>query len=333
LEFSVIIPVSHSGHFLRNALRSLRNQNYPHNCFEVLVAANSNDQVAREIVESESAATEFDTHYISCSLSTRSARLNAACSVAGGSILVFADDDCIFLPDWLQKIHDVFKREPDLGVIGGQDELAEKGSTFDLGLDHVLNSFLGSGGLRLRKRIRLGKYYPKLWNMAVPRNVAHEAAFGARDGILHIFNESLVVHEDVDLANRIEQLGKRILFVPELRIKHCRDTTVGSFVRRNFNMARVCRRLGIQQFPHLVLSIWVITLPLLIGFSVVFEPLRNVLSICMGAYVLLLIAAGAKSLVRSKKINLLVIVPTLLVCLHFSRGMGYLLPWRNHERI
>jgi hypothetical protein len=42
----------------------------------------------------------------------------------------------------------VIAREPGVGIIGGMDEIETDGSAFDLALDHVLQSFLGSGGLR-----------------------------------------------------------------------------------------------------------------------------------------------------------------------------------------
>lgn len=327
LEFSIILPVCHGGSFLRNALISLHDLAYPPNSFEVLVAADENDRISRKTVESESADVGYDIHYVAAPSSNRSAKLNSACSVARGRVLVFADDDCMFFPDWLQKIHNAFEREPDAGVVGGLDELMKSGSAFDLGLDYVLNSFLGTGGVRRGSGFRVGKYYPKLWNMAIPRKVALKASLNGRNGVLHVFKESLIVNEDVDLGERIEQLGRRIVFAPDVRVKHCRDTTFGSFVRRNFTMARICRRLGLQQFPHIILAACALSLLTLALSSFFFEPLRKIFLICSGGYTLLLITGGIRAFLCTKKKLLLAIVPSLLVGLHFARGLGYLFPW------
>ena len=293
------------------------------------MAGTNHDKEAKNIVQAERARSKFDMFYVGCPDSNRSKKLNAACRLAHGRVLVFADDDCIFFPDWLQKIHNAFEQEPDAGVVGGLDELMKSGSAFDLGLDYVLNSFLGTGGVRRGSGFRVGKYYPKLWNMAVPRKVALDVSLNGKNGVLHVFNESLIVNEDVDLGERIEQVGSRIVFAPDVRVKHCRDTTFGSFVQRNFNMARICRRLGLQQFPHIILAACTLSLLALALSSFFFEPLRKMFLICLGGYTLLLITGGIRGFLCTKKKLLIAIVPSLLVGLHFARGLGYLFPWPN----
>ena len=57
-------------------------------------------------------------------------------------------------------------------VITGLDRTGTNEPTFNIALDYVLNSFAGTGGLRSKKGPRVGKYYPKLWNMAILREVA-----------------------------------------------------------------------------------------------------------------------------------------------------------------
>jgi GT2 family glycosyltransferase len=328
VKFSVILPVCHGGSFLRNALISLRKIEFPPGLFEVLVAGADNDQVSRNIVRAESYAEKFNILYVGCANSNRSAKLNTACSVSRGHILVFADDDCVFLPDWLRRLSGVLEHESDIGIIGGKDELEHNGSPYDLALDFVLNSFLGTGGLR-GTRPSVGRYYPKLWNMAIPREVAFNVALKSKEGLTQIFNESIIAHEDVDLANRIEKSGKRVVFAPEVRIRHCRDTNFFSFVRRNVIMACTCRALGIHRLPHMSLAIFALGTPALALASVFLHPLRIVLLILLGMYAAILIAGAIGGFRRTGDPRMLAIIPGLMVSLHLARGLGYLLPLRD----
>lgn len=324
MEFSVILPVCHGGDFLQNALASLRTMEFPPELFEVLVAGSAGDTESRRIVEAESPAVKFRISYVGTANPGRSSKMNAASSVSRGRVLVFADDDCIFPPDWLRRFSGVLDHEPDVGIIGGRDEPGHDGTPFNVALDCVLNSFLGTGGLRRGGGIKVGKYYPKLWNMAVPREVAFNVAARSKEG-LKIFNESLVVHEDVDLAERIEESGKRIVFAPEMRVGHCRDTTFLRFVRRNVKMAATSRALGIHRLPHTALAVFALGTPLLALASVLLPPLRIVVLIITGTYAAVLLASVVGWSGRIRSIRVLAIIMGLLVSVHLARGVGYLL--------
>jgi glycosyltransferase involved in cell wall biosynthesis len=329
LEFSIILPLCHNISFLRSALKSLRQMNFPSNLFEVLVVGGDDDDESRKIVENEVGTVRYDLKYINSNDTNRSRRLNAACAMARGNVLVFSDDDCIFLPDWLQRIKEVIQREQNLGIIGGKDELEHDVSAFSIALDYVLNSFLGTGGMRSGTGRSVGRYYPKLWNMAVPREVASDITLETIDGFPQVFNESLFVHEDVDLANRIEKSGRRIVFAPGVNIKHYRDTTFHSTVRRNFDMAQTCRKLDVHQLPHMMLSIFVIFALGITIASIFFQSLRIVFLIYMGTYMALLFISTISGFKRTRRLKVLVLIPLLTLSLHVSRGLGFLFPGRG----
>jgi GT2 family glycosyltransferase len=327
LEFTVILPVCHGGKSLVRALNSLSQVEYPADSFEVIVAGTHDDEESKNTVEAESARSALGIKYIGCSDRKRVGALNAACSTARGRILVFADDDCIFRENWLEKFGEIFSREDNIGIVGGKDELEQKNSAFDLALDITLNSFFGTGGLRKGKGPRAGKYYPKLWNMAILREVALSVSFKTGKGLTQVFDGSLSVHEDVDLADRIEQSGRRIIYAPEIRVGHERDTTFRSFVRRNFTMARVCRALGVHRLPHLALTTFALGGATLAIASFFVTPLRDVLLVCLGIYFAILLGVGIDGFRRSGSLRVLAITPGLLVSLHLARGLGYLFPW------
>lgn len=327
-EFSIILPVCHGGKFFRKALGSLGRLEFPRESFEVLFAGTDNYDL-RKSVQAESAETNIAMKYIDVMKLNRSAMLNEAISRSKGRILVFADDDCVFLPEWLRRLSDVFERENNIGVVGGLDQVGANEPPFNVALDYVLNSFAGTGGLRRRQGPRVDKYYPKLWNMAIPREVALGVAIKSNEGVSQVFNETLDVHEDVELIDRIEKTGKRIIYAPDVIVMHSRDTTLRSFTRRSFNMARTSRSVGVHRLPHVSLAVFTLVLISLTIASIISGPFRPVLTVVSAAYFAVLLLSALGGGIRSGQPVVGMYVPLLLILLHFSRGLGYLFPLRG----
>ncbi len=334
IDFTIIMPVCHGGRFLRTALSSIHGLDYPADRMEVLVTGAEEDAVSRGIVRDEAVSSGYDIFHIPIARPSRAAMLNAACNVARGRVLVFADDDCVFLPDWLNRIEAALRQHTDIeiGILGGSDTHERDARPFNLALDYVFNSFIGTGGLRRGRGARVGKYYPKLWNMAVPRDIASQVALDASEGSPKIFDETLSVHEDVDLAERIEMKGRKIVFAPEVMVMHSRDTTLGSFIRRSFRMARIARSLGVHRLPHMLLMIFAVGLCALPLLSAVYQPMKMLLWIVLGAYLTVLLISAAGGLKQTGKLSVFAFVPLLLMSLHFARGFGFMFPWSRKHR-
>ena len=322
-EFSLIIPVCHGGAFLRDALASVRRLEARR--VEVLVVGADSEAVARDGVE---------MRYISCGptdLPTRAAMLNVAWREARGRVLAFTDDDCVLPPDWLAGLAAGLEGGAGAGIVGGPDAGAA-GGAFDAALDWVLQTLVAGGGFRGAAGAGMGKYYPRLWNMAVPSDVARAVAIRADGAPPQLFDESLAVHEDVELADRIERSGRGIAFAPAARVTHARDTTFGALLRRNFGMARACRRLGVHRMAHRALAASVIGAAALAGLAVFLPAARIALAGCAGAYAMLVLACAAAATAATRRAAVALHVAPILVGLHVARGVGYMVPPRRGRR-
>jgi GT2 family glycosyltransferase len=325
LDLSIVIPVCHGGRFLGELLQSALHLDFPPESFEFLVAVNADDVQSRNMIERISAAAPFRVLRVPCASSNKAHRLNIACARARGRILAFADDDCVLPADWLERIAGVVEGEKNVGAVGGRD-CSRATSSFDLALDWVLNSFVGTGGCRFGGGGWTGRFYPRLWNMAVPREIALAVSYLREDGSREVFDESLAVHEDVELMERIDRLGKRILYSPDLQVSHHRDTTYFSFLSRNFHMARICRREGVHRFAQRVLAAAVVGVGVLAAAAAVWHPARKVLAAAAGFYAALLIFSAAAAAFAKRSPEAGVWVPAMLLGVHFARGVGYVLP-------
>ncbi|MHC4131858.1 MAG: glycosyltransferase family 2 protein [Planctomycetota bacterium] len=330
IEFSIIIPIFHGGSFLNKALESIRQIDFSPDSFEVLVSGSADSISSRKIVESHAVSANFAIRYVNSDCRRRSFQLNAACAAAKGRILVFADDDCFFFSDWLNKFIKLFRAKPEIGIIGGDDEIVNNASGLSLALDCVLTSPLVTGRLRKTKESIIIKYYPKLYNMAILRSVAFHAALENHNDIPEVFDSRLIVHEDIDLAKRIEAKGKSLIHAPHIRVRHCRDTTLLSFIFRNFHLARACRTLRVHRFAQTALTFFVLTF-LVIGISSLFISVLLPLFLAIAIlYVVPLLLTATIGFIRKKRFFILVAAPFLMACLHFARGLGYLFPWHNN---
>ena len=177
----------------------------------------------------------------------------------------------------------------------------------------------------------MAKYYPKLWNMAMPRQVALEIAT-KRGSRTQVFDETLTVYEDVDLADRVECLGKRLVFAPQARVSHCRETTFLKTLRRDFDMARACRVLRVHRLPHSMLVAAVLTALVLLVLTPLFSACGLALLVGLGIYALLLAAVAVQGFLRTHQPVVLLLIPALMVSLHAARAFGYILGRRRPDR-
>jgi hypothetical protein len=329
ITFSVILPIYHSGDLLRRSLAAMRQVVYPADRFEVLVPGRPDDGDSRRIVEVSAADAPFKMAYVPVAAATRAGALNGAIAVSRGKFLAFADDDVFVEPDWLARLEEIFRRQPEAGLVGGVDTMTEKTGLFDLAFDAVLHSFLGGGRSRRGDGLRAGQYYPRLWNMTMPRAVADEAAIVRADGSREVFNAALPVHEDVELGERVRRTGRPLVFVPEVKVRHRRKTTFAAMVCRDFQAARTCRTEGLHRWGHRILAAVLVVGVVLAAGSIFWPQPRVGLAALAVIYALTLLTLGIVAAIRKRKLGVLFLAPLVAASLHLARATGYLVGRRT----
>ncbi|MGD2174580.1 MAG: glycosyltransferase, partial [Candidatus Brocadiaceae bacterium] len=325
------LPVVHGGTFLQRAVASAQQLDYRADRYEVIVAGPPGDDGSRRVVEDALAGAGCEIRYVQSAAPGRAAQLNAACATARGRMLAFSDDDCTFPRDWLSELKQAVVANAEAAVIGGTDRPSGE-AVFDVALDWVLDSFAGSGGGRDARRHGVTKYYPRLWNMALSRSMA--SMLGAQRGgnPPAVFDETLQVHEDVDVVQRAEALGGVVRFAPDVCVVHARDTTFWGAVSRNFLMARAARTLGVHRLAQSFLSLALIV-ALGLGAAALFVPPLRVAALALfGLYLMYLMANGVLAFREKRVPSMFVAVPVLLAALHAARAAGYLFPMHVEPR-
>ena len=114
--FSLIVVTTDRFSLVERLLHSLVSQRYKH--FEVLlVHGKFYDKEVHEITEKFNAIVNIKT-FVSPSDSVSVAR-NVPLSFAAGDIIAFPDDDCIYSPETLHTVYEIFSARPEVDALLG----------------------------------------------------------------------------------------------------------------------------------------------------------------------------------------------------------------------
>jgi polysaccharide pyruvyl transferase CsaB len=125
VKISVVICTYRRGPQLADAIRSVAQQTFPAEDYEVIIVNNDPlDATAGQIVD-ELRRFEFSDRpdrlrLIACPFMGLSFARNAGISEACGQVVSFLDDDALAFPDWLAQIWRTFEVYPQAGVVGGK---------------------------------------------------------------------------------------------------------------------------------------------------------------------------------------------------------------------
>ena len=125
LKISVVICTYHRGQQLADAIRSVAQQTFPAEDYEVIIVNNDPLDTSAGIIVDDLRRLEFGNRpdrlrLITCPFMGLSFARNAGISEAYGQVISFLDDDALAFPDWLAQIWKTFEANPQAGVVGGK---------------------------------------------------------------------------------------------------------------------------------------------------------------------------------------------------------------------
>lgn len=319
-KISIIIATRNRQSSLQKALLSLSGLKYGRDRCEIIVVDDDSDDGTENSVITMKPLLPYAVRYHKLKEHKGpAAARNVGIRMATGDIVVFNDDDCLFPEDWLSLLVAPFD-SPDVGVVGGPDVAPEESSFFSKCVDYLFTSFIGTGGLRRGNRLRVGRYYPKSCNMAILRRAIHEVGG---------FDESFDTGEDIELGYRIEKAGYQITWAEKAFVWHKRRDNLRAYLRKIYGIgyARVVlgRKHGdLHQIGHMIPFLGVLTTISLGILSFFSSIMVRVMTVFIGGYLLIALAAGVQSLFRIQDLRALFVIPFLLAIHHTAHGVGYL---------
>ncbi len=213
---SIVIPVYNGTRTSRLCLDAILKQDYPRECYEIIVVDNNSTDGTPELVKQYPVRLLYERE-----LQGPHAATNAGVRAARGEIVVFTDSDCVPEVGWLQALIAPFIDE-NVVAVGGRIEAYQPKSRVERFLSNEIKPFTNC--------VKMADGFPVsvLTGNAAYRTEALRA--------VGLFNPYLYTGSEVDLAWRVQwHTGKRVAHAQDAVVYHM----FSSGVRRLFRHFRI----------------------------------------------------------------------------------------------
>lgn len=224
LTFSVIIPTYRRPEKLAACLRSLEQQHFPHDDFEVIVVDDSGTGEADKPVAK--VARRVSRRLVTQARRGAAAARNTGARIARGRFLAFTDDDCQPEPGWLDSLRSVMLAERSEVLVGGRVVNALTDDPFATATQSIVDFLMeyGSPGHGEARLLTSN-------NLCVPK-----AAFHRLGGFDEAFQGA--GGEDREFCWRWAHEAGRSVYAPQAVVRHAHDLTLIGFIRQHFCYGR-----------------------------------------------------------------------------------------------
>lgn len=313
---SIVVPVLNEERTIERLARSLLEQDYPRDRYEIVMADGGSTDRTIEVLRRLD--PDGRIRVLANPGRTAPAALNVAIAATRGEIVTRVDAHSWVAPDYLSRIVAVMD-ETGEKVVGGPVLMAAD-TPFRRALVEALYARVGVGSVPYRT-LRERAHVASLQTGSFRREVLD--AVGP-------FDESLAVVEDLDMNTRIRKAGHRLLLDPSIRFWYVPRPDLGALWRQIFTVGLVKARI-LRKHPDIFRAKYVLPTVLLLALAAslalaVATPWTLLLPAAYAASVLAFALSRAPRLSLGA-FRLLAILPTL----HVGYGLGFLLgavePW------
>lgn len=236
IDISVIIPTYNRKDGLAKCVRSLVNQDYPKDRFEIVIVDDGSTQDPFSGWRMADGVNPLPPSYGSILHPHPSIRVfrqenkgpaaarNLGVSLAAGDIVAFTDDDCEAHLDWLERMVKAHRDHPELVAIGGRTLTANQKASV------LVGQFLSTFSIEVNLANKSEVIFFPTCNVSCKKTLFSS----------HRFNEQFPLPggEDLEFFWRLFREGYRFRWDKEIRVIHYRDDSLTSFARQAYIYGR-----------------------------------------------------------------------------------------------
>ena len=207
---SVVIPTRNAEDTIENCLKSLDDLDYPKDKMEIIIADGLSTDRTREVAQKYK-ANVISNH----KLRVVSAR-NVGFEQAQGYLIAFSDADCVMDRSWLRNSVKYFDDVAVAGI-GGPNLIPPNESSFARAVGVIFDCAFSLGG----------GAPTKIYDKVIESRAHGSNAIFRADVLRQVMpvDEEMFEGEDVVMNKKIEHLGYKLLYVPDVMVWHHRRTT------------------------------------------------------------------------------------------------------------
>lgn len=223
LFFSIVIPTYNRSDRLKSCLSAIAQLDYPRDRFEVIVVDDGSHTPLEDIITPFQ--SQLNLALFRQSNSGPATARNTGASYGQGKYLVFTDDDCAPLSNWLQALEAQLLKTSEC-LVGGRTLNALPDNLYSTAsqmlIDYLYDYYNAD--------VQQARFFASN-NFALPTDVFHK--IGSFDTSF-----PLAAGEDRELCDRLLHLGYQLCYAPEAQIYHAHHLTLPKFWRQHFNYGR-----------------------------------------------------------------------------------------------
>jgi glycosyltransferase involved in cell wall biosynthesis len=319
---SVVIPTRNNVDVLDECLKSLRNQDYPKQRYEIIIADDhSTDRTVNIAKKYKVKIVESD--------GPPGKQRNAGIAAAKGEIIGLTDSDCKVKMDWILFAVNHFTSDSagNVAVVGGPN-LTPKVDPFLSQCIGVVSASKITTAAMSTRYVRDGFIAKEVdeTNLVSCNMFLRKSAFNAAGK----FDTKLFPNEENELMFRIKAAGYKLLYVPSLVVWHHRRNSIRKFVKQNFNYGR-SRAQFLKKHNAAFKPVFI--MPTLFLLGLILGPVISMLNpnmmwLYLGViilYLVVIISWGVYKSYKSKNWSMVLLLPMLSFMMHMSYGVGFLI--------
>jgi glycosyltransferase involved in cell wall biosynthesis len=308
-EISVILPVLNEEKYLTDAVNAILTQKYDGKMEVILAIGPSQDrtlEIAQQLHKNDSRVVIVDNP-----TGRTAAGLNLAIASSQYSIIVRVDGHANIPNDYCNLVSEILENTGAVNVGGVM--AAEGRSLFERSVARAMRSPLGVGASRFHTGGGAGEV-----------DTVYLGAF-RKEALLAVggFDERFTRAQDWELNFRLRQAGGIVYFDPRLVVTYRPRSTIKALAKQYFEYGRwrrvVSRRhKGTINYRYLAPPFTVIATTLSLILGLLISPVLFIPSLTYAVFIL--IASG----VIGKSMGEILCLPTILLTMHISWGLGFL---------
>ncbi len=317
---SVIVPCYNEQATIGLLLNALYNQSFPRKKMEILIADGlSTDGTLDAIRSFHTAHPDLQVKVLTNPRRFIPAGLNIALREAKGDYIVRLDAHSIPNPDYVERCVNILRSGMGENV-GGAWEIVPGGKSWIArSIAAAAAHPLGVGDARYR--------------VGGSAQAVDTVPFGSfRRSLVDkigFFDESLLTNEDYEFNVRIRQSGGTVWFDPSIRSIYYARAELGSLARQYFRYGYWKGRMLLRypktiRWRQLLPPLFVLSLIILLCMSLLWVAARFALVAMVGAYILVLLGAGAWLALKKGDLSLIIGFPMAVATMHLSWGSALL---------
>ena len=261
--FSIVVTAYNNGSSISECVESLRAQTYRPKEIVIVLDDASTDDTSRAVrgMEGSSLVT-----VVPCSKVGRSEARNMGWKRANGEMVMFADGDDVYGPEYLSKAATCLQGDPSIGGV-----------------------CLGGAPLRVNNSIiaRYEASYGPTDSRIRPQVSGPDWAFVYRKECLSIvggYRPNLSQAEDRDLCTRVKNRGYKIGYVPGVNWYHRKPSTFGELIAKEFRAGerRVAYEAETGHYKSFVTSMSPLLFLILCGVFAIFSLPGSLILLILG---------------------------------------------------